>query len=227
MGFCGKRRGRSHSQKKIRHFLAKSDFYLLSLYSIAVRTKKITTLESKLEAATSSRNWGFCIYDMEEEEWRDVPDYEGLYQVSSLGRVKSFCIREVILAHSVDPYGYEKVTLCKNKVHKQFKIQILVAIAFLGHTPNGYNLVVDHINGIRADNRLSNLQIVTQRENVSVCFRKNSVNFSSKYAGVYWNKGAKKWHSQIGIKNKRRHLGFFSNEEDARAAYQKALKLYT
>jgi ribosomal protein L15E len=72
-------------------------------------------------------------------------------------------------------------------------------MAFLNHTPCGYKIVVDHIdNNIKTDNRLENLQLITQRENVS----KDIKNTSSKYIGVCWHKKAKKWRSSIQINGK-------------------------
>jgi hypothetical protein len=165
------------------------------------------------------------------EVWKDIPNYEGYYQVSNLGRVKSLqrkvkhssggikITTEKILKPSVGSNFYLHIILSKDN-KKIYKIHQLVAMAFLNHTPNGHKLVVDHINNIRTDNRLENLQIITHREN-SVKNMKRGV---SNYVGVCWAKRNKKWRATIRLNNIIKHLGFFINEIDAHNAYQDALK---
>lgn len=97
----------------------------------------------------------------------EVPEYEGLYEVSSLGRVRSlnymhtWQVRE--LKPNKDKDGYLKVRLYKDGVSKQFLVHRLVWTAFNGAIPEGLEL--DHINAERYDNRLSNLRCVTSKEN--------------------------------------------------------------
>jgi hypothetical protein len=107
---------------------------------------------------------------MEKEVWVDIPSYYGLYQVSNLGRVKSFRkSKERILKLYIGSNGYYVVTLIDKK-----RIHQLVAMAFLGHTPDKtMKFVVDHINGNRLDNRLENLQVITQKENIAKSIRIN------------------------------------------------------
>jgi hypothetical protein len=158
---------------------------------------------------------------IEKEVWKDVIGYEGLYQVSNLGNLKSFWNKtERILKQSVNGKGYVKVTLYKSDSKKQTTIHQLVAVAFLNHNPNGMRLVIDHINDNKTDNRLENLQVVTQRFNVS----KTQDGYSSKYIGVYWSKTLNKWLSQIKINGKKKHLGVFNCELAAALAYQNKLK---
>lgn len=158
------------------------------------------------------------------EEWRDVPEYEGLYQISSYGNVKSLNYRrtgkEQILKPSIDGNGYYKINLYKNNKQKSKRIHILVAICFLGHTPDGTNkIVVDHRDTIKLNNNLSNLQLITNRENCS----KDRTGGSSKYTGVYWNRQMNKWKSEIQIKGKLIYLGYYDEELEAAEIYQKAL----
>jgi hypothetical protein len=168
---------------------------------------------------------------MQQEIWKDIPNYEGIYQVSNLGNVKSLpnlrwngkChrnIKEKILQKGLDTKGYYQVSLYKNKFRKSFGIHKLVAMAFLKHTPCGYELVVDHINDIKTDNQVENLQIVTQRFNC----KKTQNTYSSKYKGVNWSKNDKKWKSSIYINGKQNHLGYFKCETSAHLAYQNKLK---
>lgn len=158
---------------------------------------------------------------MKKEIWKDVIGYEGSYQVSNLGRVKSLKFnRKKILKPSVDSRGYLRVNFYKNKINFNRTIHQLVAESFLNHQPNGHKLVVDHINDNKSDNRLVNLQIISNRENVF----KTQINYLSKYKGVSWNKLNKKWISRIYINGKHNYLGSFINEFDASQAYQTALK---
>lgn len=99
-----------------------------------------------------------------------------------------------------------------------------MAIAFLGHKPNGLTLVVNHIDGDKLNNKLKNLEIVTHRENCSVCFRKNEDSLSSKYVGVSYYSHHGKWCSKIQVDGKNNILGYFDCEKEAGRAYQKALK---
>ena len=168
------------------------------------------------------------------EVWKDIPNYEGYYQVSNLGNVKSLerfivCgknesakrkIPETILKPSINNVGYYSLKLQKFGVKKTIEIHKLVSICFLGHIANGYKLVVDHINNNRLDNRSENLQLITQRENTS----KDKKNCSSKYTGVCWHILNNRWRASITINNKPKHLGYFKNEIDAHNAYQNALK---
>ena len=107
----------------------------------------------------------------------------------------------------------------KNK-RNPYRAHQIVAITFLGHKPCGYILVVDHINDNKLDNRVENLQIVTNRFNC----RKTQGRYSSQYKGIYWDKNAKKWRSSIIINGKPKHLGLFIDEYEAHLTYQNALK---
>tara|TARA_R110000823_G_scaffold84258_1_gene189647 strand:+ start:400 stop:897 length:498 start_codon:yes stop_codon:yes gene_type:complete len=161
--------------------------------------------------------WVFWVM---EEQWKDIKGYEGLYKVSSYGNVKSLRYgKEKILKLGSD--GFRKqVNLYLLGTQKHHKIHQLVAIAFLNHTPNGYKLVVDHIDNNPLNNRLDNLQVITQRENMS----KDRDGGTSKYTGVCWNNHAKKWQARIHIDGKGKYLGIFHCELAASSAYQKALK---
>ena len=159
------------------------------------------------------------------EEFIDIKGYEGFYQVSNKGRVKSFVkwrgrSSPRILSSPLNSDGYPMVGLVKEGVRKTIKVHVLVALTFLDHKPNGNKgLVVDHINNIKTDNKLSNLQLITHRQNSSKRLKK----YTSKYVGVSWRKDRHKWTSRINIGSKYKSLGVFDNEVDAHLAYQKAL----
>lgn len=100
-----------------------------------------------------------------DEIWKDIPDYEGIYQVSNLGRVKSFKRnKEIILKLCKDKEGYLHVSLYKNKNVKSHTIHRLVLFSF---KPKEYfeNCVVNHKDGNKSNNTLDNLEWCTITEN--------------------------------------------------------------
>jgi len=102
------------------------------------------------------------------EVWKDVVGYEGLYQVSNLGNVKSlgneFSRKERLLKLSFQSKGYLTVVLQKDAKRKMVLVHRLVAEHFI---PNIYNKPqINHINGIKTNNRIENIEWVSHRENL-------------------------------------------------------------
>ena len=110
------------------------------------------------------------------EVWKDIPGFEGLYQVSSQGRVKSLDMRTKykntsntmlrkgrVLSPKTSNKGYLEVVLVKNKVRYNKRVHQLVALTFIPN-PNGYN-VINHINENKKDNFVENLEWCTIRQN--------------------------------------------------------------
>lgn len=113
-----------------------------------------------------------------DEIWRDIKGYEGLYQVSSLGRVKSLerkiktknkygemyrIVPEKILKTNMIHKGYLQVKLC-NQEQKNLLVHRLVAEAFIPNVENKDQ--INHINGIKTDNRIENLEWITGKDNI-------------------------------------------------------------
>lgn len=103
---------------------------------------------------------------MEEEHWKDIEGYEGLYQISDLGRVKSLKYgRETLLNPYRNNKGYLGVSLHKDKIRKTPKVHRLVAQAFL---PNPENLLeINHIDEDKTNNRVDNLEWCDRKYNVN------------------------------------------------------------
>lgn len=167
-----------------------------------------------------------------QEEWKDIPNYKGIYQASSLGRIKSLsrvCLvkgkypyirKDIILRQSKSKTKkYYNVTLTKGDDGLNFNIHQLIAMAFLNHTPCGMSMVVNHKNLNKLDNRAENFEIITSRENTN----RKHLKSSSQYTGVIWHKHRCKWQATIVVNGINKYLGIFSNEEDASICYENAL----
>ena len=153
------------------------------------------------------------------EVWKNIPEFES-YQVSNLGNVKSLKYgKERILKKPINGNGYYQIGIYINKKRYARTINQLMAIAFLSHKPCGHTMVVDHIDTNKLNNKLYNLQVITNRKNLSKD-RKGT----SKYTGVFLAKGRNKWRAMISINGKQKHLGCFVNEKEASQAYQNELK---
>ena len=163
------------------------------------------------------------------EIWKDIKGYEGYYQVSNYGRVKSldryvnhntrksiFLRKGKILKPYKNNTGYLQVTLRINNKNNMFLLHRLIYQAFIDRLLP--NLQIDHIDNNPLNNCIDNLQQVTNRENCSK--DKKGV---SKYTGVSWNKNNNKWQVKIYIKKKLLHLGLFTDELEAAEAYQNKL----
>ena len=116
------------------------------------------------------------------EIWKPVVGYEGLYEVSNLGKVKAIKWHRGEEEKEMKPYttykGYLRLRLTKNGKGKQFQIHRLVAEAFI---PNPENKpYIDHINTDRTDNRVENLRWVTNKENCNNPISKQNYSKSNK-----------------------------------------------
>jgi hypothetical protein len=156
------------------------------------------------------------------EIWKDIVGFEGLYQISNYGNIKS-CERyvnskigkrivyEKILSLSKDKNCYLMVVLYKNAIRKTVKVHRLVADAFIDKF-DGKN-IVNHIDLNKQNNTVSNLEWVSSLENN--CHSRLNIKSTSKYIGVYFSKRENNFRVSAKIKGKRFNLGKFENEEDA------------
>lgn len=169
----------------------------------------------------SSTPGAFCVMENEVELWADVPGYEGLYQASTLGRVKS--IKKGILSQFLAPDGYYKVNLCKGGKLNKISCHKVIWDSFNEVKSDGHKLTVDHKDDNRLNNRLDNLQLLTNRANVSKSWQRRKK--TSQYTGVSRCGKTGKWVAQCRIKNKTIKLGLFEDELSAHKAYLKAVKI--
>lgn len=120
------------------------------------------------------------IKDLQNENWKDIEGYKNYYQISNLGRVKSLSrrilsknnstaiIKDRILKQG-NSRGYKRVLLLKNRYRKMMSVHRLVANTFIDNPLN--KTQVNHINGVKSDNQLSNLEWVTPSENKIHAFK--------------------------------------------------------
>lgn len=155
------------------------------------------------------------------EVWKDIPGFEGVYLVSSEGRVKSVGTRispRIMSLHERKRDGYVYIGLGPATCRKMAKVHRLVAEAFL---PNPDGLPdVDHINGIKADNRLENLRWATKSA--------NGLNRHRTF-GVVPRLGVSESDSRVNpyraslcVNGVKQHLGVFPTQEAAHRAYLSA-----
>lgn len=147
---------------------------------------------------------------MQNIKWKPIKDYEDLYMVSNTGLVKRTRFingkhnftQERLLKPIINKDGYAFVRLCKNGKVSNKRIHKLVANAFLGES----NLQVDHLDGNKCNNNLSNLEYVTPKENTNRAWKNGQAKYTkkrkeklSKIAKEKWETNSfRKWR---GIKN--------------------------
>lgn len=163
------------------------------------------------------------------EVWKDILWTDGIYQVSNLGRVRSAKARRdapycsILKQRLNNPYPIIRFKYRAKEAEK--RVHRLVAEAFLGPCPKG--LVVNHKDGNKFNNKLENLEYVSQKENnrhsYSLRFgafvRDKKKRCSSHFVGVSWKKANNSWCASISLDGKRTHLGYFKNEIDAGRRY--------
>lgn len=142
--------------------------------------------------------------------FKDINGYEGLYKINKNGDILSVK-RNNKLKLNTDGNGYIKVRLYKNNNTKYFKLHRLLATHFITN-PNNLKCV-NHIDGNTLNNKLDNLEWVSQRENM--CHSQINRKSTSKYIGVCFVKSKGKWVATIYIDKKLIFLGYFNSEVEA------------
>lgn len=165
------------------------------------------------------------------EVWKPIPKYEGLYEVSNLGRVKSLkrkywngrafiLLEDRFIKENINS-GYKGFNLC-NGNRKYVRTHRIIAETF----GLDCSKLIDHINGNKLDNRLENLRSCNKSEN-GINSQKRIGNFTSIFKGVSFDKSRNKWSSEIHFLGKKIYIGRFENENDAALAYnEKAISIF-
>lgn len=155
------------------------------------------------------------------ENWRDVVGYEGLYEVSDLGRVRKMSL-VAQLPEYLNHKFYPTVNLYRCGKNRNIVVHRIVAQTWLPNPDN--KPCVDHINGDKSDNRVLNLRWATYGENCqNTRVRRDN---SSGYKGVSFHKATGKYSAQIQCV-KKLHIGLFTTAEEAHSAYcAKATELF-
>lgn len=160
-----------------------------------------------------------------QEEWKDIKNYEGLYQVSNFGRIKSMPKKwvtgngarqskpETIMSPS-ESQGYCHICLSRDKKKKYFSVHSLVWDAFGDSPRDGRKLQVDHIDGDKTNNHINNLQLLTARMNVAKAKKKGLP------TGVYYSDQSGKYIVHIVINGKNIYMGSYNSPSLASAVYQ-------
>ena len=113
------------------------------------------------------------------------------------------------VADTSDGQGYIRLDILGRKM----RAHRIAWAMFYGVWPENF---IDHINGVRGDNRIANLRDIQKAENHKNA--KRPANNTSGHVGVGWNKTLQKWVASITVNQKKRHLGVFDNIADAVAA---------
>ena len=130
--------------------------------------------------------------------------------------------KEKIVKLKTNNRGYQTLFfMTEDRKEHYISLHQALAIVFLGHKPNAYDKVVDHIDNDKLNNKIENLQIISQRENaVKYCIDKKDLP-----TGVFYFKSKNKlrYRSYIYYKGKQRFLGYFDSINDASDKYANAL----
>jgi hypothetical protein len=165
-----------------------------------------------------------------EETYKNILGYEGLYQISNLGNVKSlarawktgknylnkFNSSEKILKLSYGHSGYRLVTLTKDGKQKTFRVHVLVWDTFSDIKRN--NLHVDHIDENKNNNGFANLQLLSCRKNII-----KSLKHRGRFVGHAYPEGSG-YRAQISDKGKTYYIGNFATKNQAINAYNQKLQ---
>jgi hypothetical protein len=166
------------------------------------------------------------------EIWKDIKNFEGRYQVSNTGKVRSLdrvivcsnhkerCFKGCILSTTNKKSKYKSITLTEPGYRRTNFCHVLVASHFIDDIPKGMS--VNHKDSNTLNNHVDNLEIVSIRDNTRHAMNKKDT--SSRHIGVYWDKKPRKWKASIHINGSGKNLGRFKHEEDAKKAVDAFIK---
>ena len=167
------------------------------------------------------------------EVWKEVKGYDGKYAVSNYGSVKTLSrivsngynnrmTTERLLKPQQKKDRYFKISLRSNGKSISYRIHRLVYETFVGPIEDGK--VIDHIDSNRENNRVDNLQAISQRLNI---IKANITRHTTSiYPGVSYCNSTDRYLSCIEVNNKTVHLGLYESADDAFSTYKKELINY-
>ncbi|BFM39940.1 NUMOD4 motif-containing HNH endonuclease [Synechocystis sp. LKSZ1] len=117
---------------------------------------------------------------MTQPNWKPIPGYEGLYEASDTGQIRS---KKGELSQKIWR-GYPKVVLVKDGDRKNWRVHNLIALTFIGSRPDGYEL--DHIDANKLNNHITNLEYVTHQENVKRAAQKGLRTRTKLQSSLAW-----------------------------------------
>jgi hypothetical protein len=168
--------------------------------------------------------------NQEKEVWLPIKGYEGLYEVSDLGRVKSLkrtashwrggvrTVKEKILKQEIVIGDYRRVCLLKDKIKKRISVHRLVAFNFLEEDKD--RLFVNHIDRNTSNNKVENLEWVSRSENQThAC-----LNANNNHYGIHKTKNKEEYQVRFNHNSVRVYLGTFKNIKKALKIRDKFIK---
>ena len=166
------------------------------------------------------------------EDIQPIKDFEDLYEISNYGYIISLAktwiagngvnlVKPTTIMKTSLSKGYERTILCKNKQQKQVFVHQLVWDHFGDKLRDNKLFQIDHKDENKLNNRIDNLQLITQRQNIAKSYKNKS---KSSFTGVTQDNRTKRWRSRMWVNGKNIHLGMFDKETDASNAYQNKLK---
>lgn len=131
---------------------------------------------------------------MDNEYWVPVKGFENSYEISSMGRVRK---KPKIMKQSPNGHGYKKLTLSSNGKTRCTSVHILMAESFLGERPK--DLIVNHKNGIKADNNIENLEYTDQEYNMQHAVKHNLVRLKLSKSDILFIRSLHRKYTRIKL----------------------------
>lgn len=176
---------------------------------------------------TNPRQWKARDMTAVREVWAPIPTAVG-YEASNLGRIRS-------LDRKLRDGRQRKGTVIRPQLNKKngrlyaalgrigkLPVAVWVAMAFLGHVPNGLQSVVDHINDDCTDDRLANLQVLTNRENIAKGYARKAKTSGLPTGVSRTQRNKKPYMVSMYLNGKTQFIGTFYTVEEASLAYHEA-----
>ena len=143
----------------------------------------VTYAQNTQYSATSIRTKNTKEYDL--FDFIDIPNYT-MYMISHMGDIYSKNRKRLISTITI-PSGYKKIKLKSDDgIFKDIYVHVLIAMTYLNYTPTNRYIVINHKDGIKTNNHITNLEIISQRENMVHSVKLNHNNIFRK--GVYYMK---------------------------------------